>query len=183
MSNSLFQKDNQEESSAPRSPYDLIGKEIGHLKKGSSVRHGNNLQKSSLPWLVVMLVCAAVGLYVMDPVIHAWDKGTAVRVYLYLHTFGSGPDAAKLIATGIFSADEIDALNRRTGSFQDYFSSPEAANLQAEDIIKYMANVKLLHAGKYEQLDPVGRARYLLFIRTGIFLPTSWSFLDPAVTG
>ncbi len=45
-----------------------------------------------------------------------------------------------------------------------------------------MANVKLLHAGKYQTLDPVGRARYLLFIKTGIFLPTEWSFLDPTVS-
>ena len=44
-----------------------------------------------------------------------------------------------------------------------------------------MTAVHLLHAGKYEQLDPVGRMRYLLFIRTGIVLPTQWSFLNPSV--
>ena len=43
-----------------------------------------------------------------------------------------------------------------------------------------MTNVQLLHAGKYQQLDPVGRMRYLIFIRTGIVLPTQWDFLDPS---
>lgn len=44
-----------------------------------------------------------------------------------------------------------------------------------------MTNLQLLHAGKYLQLDPVGRMRYLFFIRTGIVLPTDWTFLDPSV--
>lgn len=181
MEKSLFHKNTPEEESSPRSPYDLIGHEIAHLKKGTSVRHGNKVPKSAAPWLIVLALCGLTGLYIMDPVIHAWDKGEAVKVYLYLHNYGSGPDAAKLIATQILAPDEVETLNHRNGSFQDYFASPEAANRQAEAITGYMTTVKLLHAGKYQQLDPVGRTRYLLFIRPGIFLPTQWNFLDPTV--
>ena len=180
MEKSLFHK-NTPEGSSPPTPYDLIGHEIGHLKKGSSVRHGNKIQRSTAPWLVLLALCGLVWLYIMDPVIHAWDKGEAVRIYLYLHNYDAGTTANKLIATQILSAEEVDALNHRTGSFQGYFASPEAANRKADALIEYMTNVNLLHAGKYEQLDPLGRMRYLLFIRPGIFLPTDWAFLDPTV--
>ena len=44
-----------------------------------------------------------------------------------------------------------------------------------------MKDVHLLHEGQYKSLDPVGRMRYAIFIDLGIFLPTQWSFLDPAV--
>jgi hypothetical protein len=46
-----------------------------------------------------------------------------------------------------------------------------------------MTSVDLLQAGKYEKLDAVGKARYLLFVRFGIPLPTHWSFLEPSVGG
>jgi hypothetical protein len=122
-----------------------------------------------------------VGLYIKDPVMHAWYKGEAIDTYLYLHNFGTGHVADDLIAAQMFTADEIHALNHRQGAFQTYFASPEAANSHARAIIKYMADVHLLHDGKYQQLDPIGRMRYLFFIRTGITPPTDWSFLDPSV--
>jgi len=180
MAKSLFHKDSPEPPSP--TPYDLIGKEIDHLKKkGTSVRHGTNVPNSAAPWVIFLAICVVVGLYIMDPVFHAWDKGDAVRVYLYLHSYGTGPTADKLVATGIFSPDEVDVLNRRTGVFQNYYVSPQAATHRAEAIIQYMNSVKLLQAGKYEQLDPVGKMRYELFVRWGIFVPTQWTFLDPTI--
>jgi hypothetical protein len=179
MENSLFHKNAPEDS--PPTPYELIESEIGHLKKRSSVRHGPGAERKSPPWLVLLGICGVVGLYLMDPVLHAWYKGEAVRTYLYLHNYGTGPQLNDLIATRIFSPEEVETLNRRSGSFQDYYASPQAADDEAQTIINYMTAVRLLHAGKYPQLNPVGRTRYLLFIRTGIVLPTQWSVLDPSV--
>jgi hypothetical protein len=179
MAKSLFQKRIPEAS--PPTAYDLIESEIGHLKKGTSVRYGNKARTRTPPWVLVLGFCGLAWLYLMDPIYHAWYKWEAVRTYLYLHNYGSGSEAGVLAATQILSPDEVETLNHRTGSFQDYFSSPEAASLKAETIIRYMDDLKLLHAGKYRKLDPVGRMRYLLFIRTGILLPTDWTFLDPSV--
>jgi hypothetical protein len=179
MEKSLFHKTTREGASP--TPYELIEPEIVHLKKGYSIRYGPKAKKTAPPWLVILAFCGLAWLYLMDPFFHAWYKGEAIRTYLYLHNYGTGPVAANLIATHIFSPDEVTVLNHRQGSFQDYYASPEAANRQAEVIINYMTALQLLHAGKYEQLDPVGRMRYLLFIRTGIVLPTDWSFLDPSV--
>jgi len=184
MAKSLFQKSSPDDPPPPPTPYELIGREIGHIKKkGASVRHGEKFQKSTLPWLICLLLGGLGWLYVMDPVIHAWDKGEAVRVYLYLHNYNPGPVADGLVASGIFSPDEVETLNHRTGSFQDYFGSPEAANLKAQAITNYMDSVKLLRAGSYEKLDWLGKIRYHLFVRLDIYLPERWSFLDPSVGG
>jgi hypothetical protein len=180
MAKSLFHKDNNPEDSAA-TPYELIEPEIVHLKKGYSIRHGTRSKPKKPLWLIVLAFGGLAWLYLMDPVLHAWYKGEAIRTYLYLHNYGAGPQADNLVATKILSRDEIETLNRRQGAFQGYYASPAAANQQAEVIINYMANVRLLHDGKYLQLDPVGRMRYAFFIYTGLFLPTDWDFLDPAV--
>jgi hypothetical protein len=179
MEKSLFRKSTPESPSP--TPYELIEPEIVHLKKGYSIRHGPHAKAKTPPWLLILAFCALGWLYLMDPFYHAWYKGEAIRTYLYLHNYGTGSAATDLIATQIFSGDEVGTLNHRQGSFQDYYASPEAANREAEAIVQYMTNVRLLHAGKYQQLDPVGRMRYLLFIRPGLVLPTEWSFLDPSV--
>jgi hypothetical protein len=179
MAKSLFQKATAEK--APSSPYDKIESEIAHLKKGTSVRHGNKPRPRTPPWLVLLALFTLAWLYLMDPPMHAWYKGEAVHTVLYLHNYSAGPLADRLIATQILAPDEIETLNRRTGAFQGYYASPEAANKEATKIIDYMDGVRLLHAGKYEKLDPLGRMRYLLFIRTGLILPTRWDFLDPGV--
>jgi hypothetical protein len=179
MEKSLFHKKKAENPSP--TPYELIEPEIVHLKKGYSIRHGPRAKPKTPPWLLILAICALGWLYLMDPFLHAWYKGEAIRTYLYLHNYGAGLLADSLVASQIFSPDEVTALNRRQGSFQDYYTSPEAANREAEAIIKYMTALHLLHAGKYQQLNPVGRMRYLLFIRTGIVPPTEWSFLDPSV--
>jgi hypothetical protein len=117
----------------------------------------------------------------MDPILHAWYKGEAIRAYLYLHNYAAGPQAEELAVTQILSPEEVDTLNHRHGSFQDYYASPGAANRAAQTIINYMTALHLLHAGKYPQLDLVGKMRYFLFMRTGLIPPMAWSFLDPSV--
>jgi hypothetical protein len=179
MEKSLFHKDTPR-GPAP-TPLELIEPEIVHLKKGYSVRHGPQAKKKTPPWLIILALCGLVWLYIMDPVLHAWYKGEAIQTYLYLHSFGAGHLADDLIATQIISPVEVEALNRRQGTFQNYYASPEAANREARAIIHYLADVRLLHDGKYQQLNPVGRMRYLFFIRTGIIPPTEWSILDPSV--
>jgi len=180
MEKSLFHK--KTAAGPSPTPYELIEPEIVHLKKGYSIRYGHKAQRKAPPWLLILAFCGLAWLYLRDPVLHAWYKGEAARNYLYLHNYGTGPLADNLIATRILSPYEVDVLNHRHGSFQDYYASPEAANRQAETIIKYITDLQLLHAGKYQQLDPVGRMRYLLFIRTGVILPTDWSFLDPSIS-
>ncbi len=179
MGKSLFQKNNPEKPTP--TPYELIDKEIDHLKKGTSVRYGRPAKRGAVPWLIILGIFGLAWLYFMDPICHAWYKGEAIRAYLYLHTYGTGPQTSGLIASGILSPDELKVLNRRDGSFRDYFASPDAANRRAQAITDYMANVTLLHAGKYQTLDPIERMRYLLFIKTGIPMPTQWDFLDPSV--
>ncbi len=179
MEKSLFQKNNPEKPTP--TPYELIENEIDHLKKGTSVRYGTQSKGGTLPWLIILAICGLGWLYFMDPICHAWYKGAAVRAYLYLHAYGSGPESGALVASGILTADEVKVLDRRDGTYRDYFASPDAANREAQTITNYMADVALLHAGKYQTLDPVGRMRYLLFIKPGIPLPTQWDFLDPSV--
>lgn len=101
MEKSLFQKKSPEGLSP--TPYELIEPEIVHLKKGYAVRYGPKAQKRTPPWLVILAFCGLVWLYLMDPVLHAWYKGEAIRTYLYLHNYGTGPLADNLIATHIFS--------------------------------------------------------------------------------
>jgi len=179
MAKSLFQKNTSEDSQP--TPYELIEPEIVHLKKGYSIRHGAKGRPKRPLWMVVLLSLALAWLYLMDPIMHAWYKGEAMRTYLYLHNYGAGPLVDELVASQILSSDEINTLNRENGSFQDYYATPDAANQQAEIIIKYMSDVRLLHAGNYEPLNSLGRMRYLLFIYPGLVLPTQWDFLDPSV--
>ncbi len=179
MAKSLFQKKIREDPSLD--PYELIEPEIVHLQKGYSIRHGPKGAPKAPSWLLIILFCCLAWVYLMDPLLHAWYKGEAVRSYLYLRDFGSGNLVRDLAATGIFSPDEVETLNHRHGSFREYYGSPQAATQEATTIIDYMTNVRLLHEGKYQHLDPIGRLRYLLFIRTGLYLPTDWTFLDPGV--
>ena len=181
MGKSIFRKDPPEKKSAPPDPYALIDKEVDHLKKGSSVRHGEKGRRRTPNLLIVLAFCGLLWLYLMDPICHAWYKGDAVKAYLYLHSFGSAADIESLASCRILTEADIDNLNHRTGNFQDYYASPDAAKKNAQDIVEYMKNVQLLHDGKYLQLDPVGRMRYAIFIKFGIVVPTDWTFLDPTV--
>jgi hypothetical protein len=180
MAKSLFQK-KYPEGPSPPTPYELIEPEIVHLKKGYSIRHGPRAKPRTPPWLLVLAFCGLAWLYLMDPILHSWYKGEAIRSYLYLHNYDTGPLANELAASQILAPDEIAVLNHRQGSFQDYYASLDDAKNQAKVIIKYMTDVSLLHSGRYQKLGPIERMRYLLFIRTGLILPTDWSFLDPSV--
>ena len=180
MAKSLFQKKTPAQDPAAN-PYELIEPEIVHLKKGYSIRHGPKGKGSSRLWLVVIGFCGLTWLYLMDPVLHAWYKGEAAKNYLYLHNYGAGPLGEDLVKCGILTFDEVDVLNRRHGSFQDYYPSPQAADEEAQTIIDYMQSVRDLHEGRYLSLSPIERMRYLLFVRTGLILPTYWNFLDPDV--
>jgi hypothetical protein len=159
----------------------LIEPEIVHLKKGYSIRHGKETKRRAPPWLMVVAFLGLAWLYLMDPIMHAWYKGEAMRTYLYLHSYGSNQLASQLVASRILSPEEASLLDQRLGAFQDYYSTPADAAETAIEIINYQAGVQTLHAGKYQKLDPVGRMRFLLFIKTNLLLPISWDWLDPSV--
>lgn len=179
MQKSLFHRDALKE--APPTPFELIEPEIIHLKKGYSIRHGEKKPRSAPVWILAIGFLWIVWLYVMDPVIHAWYKGEAAKTYVYLHNYGAGHELEKLVATRILNADEIHTLDNKHGSFQDTYSSPQAAAAMAMTITAYMNGVEQLHNRQYQNLDPIGRMRYLLFIRTGLYMPKAWDFMDPAV--
>jgi len=175
---SIFNKD--PETLPPPTNLERIQGEITHLKKGKSARHKDGTKKS-VPWIFSLILCFLLGLYVMDPFVYAWHKSEAIRTYLYLHTYGAGSATGTLVASGIFSEDEIAAMNRKQGSYQDYFATPDLAALKATSIVNYMKGVRNLHEGNYDQLNPIGKLRCLLFVRTGIPLPINWSSLTPTV--
>ena len=127
---SLFHKQTRR-LPAPPTPLELIEPEIVHLKKGYSIRHGPKPKSSAPPWLIVLAFGGLLWLYLMDPVMHAWYRGEAIRTYLYLHNYGAGSLAEDLAATGIFAEDELSTLRGRQGAFQSYYASPDAANQEA----------------------------------------------------
>ena len=176
---SLFNKDS--EPKQPLSNLDKIESEVAHLKKKNSVRDQPGAKKVA-PWIFTLIILGLIWLYVMDPFLHAYYKSQAIRSYLYIHSYGSGPLADQLIATHIFTEDEVAALNRKHGAYQDYYSSPEAANSTAQSVVDYMNGVYALHNDKYKELNKVGKLRYIMFIKSDIPTPTVWSSLDPTVS-
>lgn len=177
---SIFNKDPA--TDRPLSNFDRIAPEVAHLKKSSSVRHGpGEATRRTAPYLITLLVCALLWLYGMDTVLYAWHKSEAIRVYLYLHNYGSQSKIDALLSTHMFTGDEISIMNSRQGSFQDYFPSRTAAEQKADSIVDYIHSVADLHAGKYDKLDDIGKLRDILFIRPGLFVPTQWDLLNPAV--
>ena len=177
---SLFQR-NTETKPTPVTPHDLIEHEIKHLKNRGSVRYGDKgRRRETSLWVLGLAVCALVGLYLLDPFAHAVYKYQAIRVYSYLHAFGGGREAAELAGTGILRPEEIAYLNQGLETYKDSYATPAAAAQAARTIISYMAAVKLLHAGRVEDLGLFERLRYDLFIRPGLPLPIAWNFLDPA---
>jgi len=178
---SLFSKDPTARPPLPPYAIERIQKEIEHLRKRQSTRDaaGKNLAFARLA--ASCALCALVWLYFMDPFLYAFHKGDAIRTYLYLHNHGSEAKAQALAATRIFSNTEIDYMNHQQGSYQDYFASPQQAEQKADSIVNYMNGLNQLHTGQYDQLDPVGKLRYLLFVRTGLLPPSDWSTLNPSV--
>jgi hypothetical protein len=182
MAQSLFQRKPAESSNGPLSPIQLIEREIDHLKRGTSVRHGNRPQRKASAWFFGLAVCASVLLYILDPIEHAWYRGDAISAYLYLHSYGTGHDADRLAGCGILRPEEVAELNDMHGSYQDSYDSPQAAARSAQAVVYFMTQAKELRAGHYYQLDWLERVRYILFIRTGLVPPLAWDFLDPGLT-
>jgi hypothetical protein len=126
MSTSLFQR-KQAEPTGPATPHELIEKEVAHLKKKKSSRYGEKPVRTASVWGLVCVICAIIGLYCMDPVMHAWYKSDAIKAYVYLHYFGTSEQAAELASTGILRPDEIVALDRSAQTYKDTFSTLQEA--------------------------------------------------------
>jgi hypothetical protein len=177
------------ESSSPSAsgrtdPFDreLIAQEIAHLQKARGVRHAQEQSRGLSRTIMFGALLLLVWLYFMDPVLFAYNRGDAIHAYLYLHNYGSDTKATALAASGYFSPSEKQALDRRIGSFQDYFVGTQAAEKKADALMAYTAGVRALHGDKYEALSPVNKFRYVLFIKTGLTPPVSWEILNPSVT-
>jgi hypothetical protein len=164
-------------------PYsrELIEKEIDHLKNRRGTRNGAEHQRAWSKIIVCAVVAGLIWLWGMDAVLFSYNRGDAINVYVYLHNYGNDAKAAALVQSGLLTSDEVKVLDARQGSFQDYFKGPDAANARADELIGYMHQVSALHAGRYDALSLLNKARYLLFIKTGLTPPSRWSVLDSAI--
>jgi len=161
--------------------FEQIGPEIQHLEKGgSTVRVGKAHSKAGARAATIG-ICALLGLFFMDPFLYEMHKSTAIRAYVYLHSQGSDTSLQPLITSGIFSKDEIARLNKQRGLYQSDFSSTIDAETHAAGVVSFVNEMQALHRGDYEQLDPIGKLRYLIFVRIGLEPPTTWSGLNPSV--
>jgi len=161
--------------------YDRIGPEISHLQKGSSVRDRANARNKRGAWIATIALFILLGLFFMDPFLFAMHKSSAIRAYIYLHNYGSDSATQALATSRMFSADELQTMNNRHGSFQSYFTSPSEANEAATSAVDFMNRIHNLRYGDYATLDPIGKLRYMLFIRMGLYPPIVWSGLNPSL--
>jgi hypothetical protein len=166
---------------SPFSP-DLIEKEIAHLKKGRSTRQAQEERRGRLGGSICLILVVLFGLYALDPVLFSYNRGDAIRVYLYLHNYGNDHQAQAVADCGLLLPGEVRELNQRQGSFQDYFSGTEAAEKQGDKLIRYMKGVHDLHENRYNELTPLNKLRYFLFIETGLTPPIRWDFLNSSVS-
>jgi hypothetical protein len=165
----------------PRFDRALIDKEIDHLKKRKGVRHA---QESTHDWSKMLVVAAVLGvlwLYFMDVFLFSYNRGDAIRAYLYLHNYGDDQKATALANSGLLTPYEVAQLNRRQGSFQDYFNGTGPAEEKTAELIAYMDQVRALHERHYDSLSPVNKVRYGLFMETGLIPPTHWDELDSSI--
>ena len=181
MASSIFGKDPSKEPVPHAFARERIEKEIAHLKKPQSTRHGPNEHNTRGIIATCVILLAIVGLYFMDPFFYSWYKGDAIQAYLYLHNCDSDQKAQALVSTGILTQEEVEILNRRHGSFQDYYSSPQDAEKMADSIISFMNGLSKLRNGPYDDLDPLGKIRYNLFCRWGLPPPSEWTALNPFI--
>ena len=170
-------------SSGKPAPYarELIEKEIDHLKKRRGVRQAHETERA---WSKILICAAVVGvlwLYAMDPFLFSYNRGDAIRVYMYLHNYGSDSQARAVAACGLLTPGEVAQLDRRTGSFQDYFNGTVAAERRAAELIAFMDQVRALHQGRYESLSIVNKLRYFLFVKTGLTPPIRWQALNSSL--
>ncbi len=170
-------------ASSKPAPYarELIEKEIEHLKKRRGVRHAHQDDRA---WGKGLLCCAVLGLlwlYAMDPFFFSYNRGDAIRVYLYLHNYGNEAHAQAIAACGLLTSSEVAQLNRRIGSFQDYFVGTSSAEHRGTELLAFMNQVKALHAGRYDSLSVINKLRYFLFVKTGLTPPIRWQALNSSI--
>ena len=177
---SIFTKDTTR--TRPPTNLEKIEKEISHLVGGSSVRKKpGESTKRFASWVLILVVGSLLALYFMDPFVYAMRKSSAISVYLYLNNHEAGDATKALIATHIFTKDELYALNRRQGSYQAYFASPGEAKKAAAVIVAYMKGVSDLQSGRYDDLDDLNKIRFRLFVDNGLRPPRTWNMLNPSV--
>jgi hypothetical protein len=160
--------------------YDQIGPEIEHLQKGEAVRDAMSGSQAGA-WAATIALCLLLGLFFMDPFLYSMHKSDAIRAYLYLHNYDSDNATNGLVSSNMFTKGEIAAMNERRGSFQSYFVSPEDAEHEAAAAVNFMNGLRTLRDGRYTELDPIGKLRYLLFVRIGVDPPEIWGTLNPSV--
>jgi len=177
---SLFSKDPTARPPLPPYAFERIEQEIAHLR-AVSARHKAEEKTTMARVISCLAICTLLWLYFMDPFLYAYHKGEAIRTYLYLHNYGGEQKTQALLATQILSPSEKEALDHRQGSYQDYFANTVQAEQTADSIVNYMNGLYYLRKGDYDELDPVGKLRYLLFFRTGLLPPIDWSGLTPSV--
>ena len=181
MAESLFHRKAEAKPASTRTPHELIQKEVAHLRKRATARHGDKPRRKFAIAATLTVVCLLLGLFFMDPILHAWYRYDAIHAYTYLHYFGGGKEANELATSGILRPDEVHQLNLSPETYKDDFATPRAAAQNARAIIDYMASVRALHSGRYEDLHWLGRLRYDIFVRIGLMPPASWDFLDPDI--
>lgn len=172
---------NSQHSSQPQFDRSLIDKEIDHLKKRQGVRNAQEAKRGWAKMLVTAAVLGVVWLYFMDVFLFSWNRGDAIRVYLYLHNYGDDQKASALANSGLLTPYEVATLNKRQGSFQDYYNGTGPAEKKAGELIAYMDQVRALHERHYDSLSPVNKIRYGLFMETGLIPPTHWSGLNSSI--
>jgi hypothetical protein len=157
---------------------ELIEKEIEHLKNRRGVRHAQETPRAWGKIIACLVVLAVLWFYSMDAFLFSYARGDAIHVYLYLHNYGSDAKAHVMAASGLLTDNEVQQLNHRTGSFQDYFTGTGPAEQRAVELIAYMDQVHALQEGNYDALSPLNKVRYFLFVKTGLTPPIHWPFLD-----
>lgn len=177
----IFDKDPSDRPAAPPYARERIEQEIAHLKKPQSTRHAADERRSLGIFVSFLIVSAIVGLYVMDPFLYSWYKGDAIKAYLYLHNYDDDQKARNIAATGILTDSDVEILNHRQGSFQDYYTTRQDAEKDANSVISFMNGLSKLRGGRYDDLDPLSKVRYNLFCRWHLIPPTEWPALNPQI--
>jgi hypothetical protein len=181
---SLFNKDSEDKAPLDAYSRERIEREIRHLSEKKSVRDGSKNGPSHRgAWWLTLLVLVLLALFFMDPALHAYHRGEAIRAYSYLHHFGSEKKARELLGTGIFTPNEVDLLNSRQGAFQNYYSGPMEGAAAADSVIHYLDGVANLQRSDYAKLGWLNKLRFQLFFHFGMTTPTDWPILDPTITG
>lgn len=160
---------------------ELIEKEIEHLKKRRGVRSAQDTERAWGKALLGLAVVALFWLYAMDPFFFSYNRGDAIRVYLYLHNYGNDAQARAVATCGLLTPSEVVQLDHRAGSFQDYFNGTGPAERKAAELEAYMDQVRALHQGRYESLSLVNKLRYFLFVKTGLIPPIRWQALNSSI--